>query len=180
MKGKLKSSLIFDEFPTIFLNNIDGLIATARSNRVATTLGVQDASQLRKDYGKELAEVIVNITGNVISGQVSGDTAKHLSERFGKIQQGRTALSHNRSDTSISKSIQLDHAVPASKISSMSSGEFIGLVADNPDQQINLKAFHNRVLNNHQSLATESAAYKPIPVVRRANAAIIKKGFRAD
>ncbi len=177
MKGKLKSSLIFDEFPTIFLNNIDGLIATARSNKVATTLGVQDASQLRKDYGKELAEVIVNITGNVISGQVSGDTAKHLSERFGKIQQDRTALSLNRSDTSISKSIQLDLAIPASKISSMSSGEFVGLVADNPDQQIDLKAFHNRVLNNHQSLAAESAAYKPIPIVRRVNGQIIKKVF---
>lgn len=177
MKGKLKSSLIFDEFPTIFLNNVDGLIATARSNKVATTLGVQDASQLRKDYGKELAEVIMNITGNVISGQVSGDTAKHLSERFGKIQQDRTTLSLNRSDSSISKSIQLDMAIPTSKISSMSSGEFVGMVADNPDQRIDLKAFHNLILNNHQALAVESAAYKPIPVVRQVNAAIIKKVF---
>ena len=91
-KGKQKSSLIFDEFPTIYLNNIDSLIATARSNKVATTLGVQDFSQLRKDYGKEQADVIMNITGNIISGQVTGDTAKQLSERFGKIMQDRAKL----------------------------------------------------------------------------------------
>ena len=88
-KGKQKSSLVFDEFPTIYLNNMDSLIATARSNKVATCLGVQDFSQLRKDYGKEQADVIMNITGNIISGQVTGDTAKQLSERFGKIMQDR-------------------------------------------------------------------------------------------
>ncbi|GAC1310617.1 MAG: hypothetical protein NVSMB24_28210 [Mucilaginibacter sp.] len=70
-KGKLKSSLVFDEFPTIYLNNMDSLIATARSNKVATSLGIQDFSQLRKDYGKEQADVIMNITGNIISGQVT-------------------------------------------------------------------------------------------------------------
>ncbi|WP_254412074.1 conjugal transfer protein MobC, partial [Dyadobacter diqingensis] len=121
MKGKLKSSLIFDELPTIYLSGIDSLIATARSNKVATTLGIQDFSQLRKDYGKELADVIASITGNIISGQVTGDTAKQLSERFGKIMQDRTSYSINRSDTSISLSKQLDMAVPASKIASLSS-----------------------------------------------------------
>ena len=74
-KGKLKSSLVFDEFPTIYLNNMDSLIATARSNKVATCLGIQDFSQLRKDYGREQADVIMNITGNIIAGQVTGDTA---------------------------------------------------------------------------------------------------------
>ena len=75
-KGKLKSSLILDEFPTIYLNGIDSLIATARSNKVSTCLGIQDFSQLRKDYGREQADVIVNITGNIVSGQVVGDTAR--------------------------------------------------------------------------------------------------------
>lgn len=77
-KGKLKSSLIFDEFPTIYLNHMDSLIATARSNKLPTTLGIQDFSQLRKEYGKEQADVIMNITGNIISGQVSGDTANNF------------------------------------------------------------------------------------------------------
>ena len=104
--------MIFDEFPTIYFNNIDSLIATARSNKVATTLGVQDFSQLKKDYGKDMADVIMNITGNIISGQVTGETAKQLSERFGKIMQDRSSVSINRTDTSISRSKQLDSAIP--------------------------------------------------------------------
>jgi len=62
-KNQLKSSLVFDEFPTIYFNNIDSLIATARSNKVATTLAVQDFSQLKKDYGSEQADVITGIVG---------------------------------------------------------------------------------------------------------------------
>jgi type IV secretory pathway TraG/TraD family ATPase VirD4 len=105
-KGQQKSSLIFDEFPTIYLNNMGSLIATARSNKVATCLGIQDFSQLRKDYGREQADVIINITGNIISGQVTGDTAKQLSGHFGKIMQDRESLSINASDRSISRSKQ--------------------------------------------------------------------------
>ena len=110
--GQLKSSLIFDEFPTIYSNGIDTLMATARSNRVATTLVVQDYSQLKRDYGKEQADVIINLSGNVISGQVSGETAKALSESFGKIMQERQSTSVNSSDTSVSYSGQLDAAIP--------------------------------------------------------------------
>src|SRR5690606_39764116 len=131
-KGKLKSCLIFDEFPTIYLNGIDSLIATARSNKVATTIGIQDLSQLRKDYGREQADVIMGIVGNVISGQVTGDTAKQLSDRVGRIMQDRESMSINSGDTSISKSKQLESAVPASKIAALSSGEFVGMVADDP------------------------------------------------
>lgn len=176
-KGKLKSSLIFDEFPTIYLNNMDSLIATARSNKVATTLGVQDFSQLRKDYGKEQADVIMNITGNIISGQVTGDTAKQLSERFGKIMQDRTSFSINRMDTSVSKSKQLDSAIPPSKISALSSGEFVGLVADNPDQKIDLKAFHSEILNDHKALKDEQNLYQPIPEIRKINQATVLKNY---
>src|ERR1044071_8078128 len=103
-KDKLKSSLIFDEFPTIYLNHMDSLIATARSNKVSTCLGIQDFSQLRKDYGREQADVIMNITGNIVAGQVTGDTAKQLSERFGKILQDRASYSINSADTSVSHS----------------------------------------------------------------------------
>ncbi|WP_342089386.1 type IV secretory system conjugative DNA transfer family protein, partial [Dyadobacter sp. OTU695] len=176
-KGKLKSSLIFDEFPTIYLNNIDSLIATARSNKVATTLAVQDFSQLRKDYGKEQADVLMNITGNLISGQVSGETAKLLSERFGKIQQGRTVLSVNRSDTTVASSMQLDLAVPASKIATLSSGEFVGMVADNPDEQVVLKAFHCRIINDHKALSAEQESFKAIPPVRQVSQDSVRKTF---
>ena len=164
-KGMLKCSLVFDEFPTIYFNNMDSLIATARSNKVATTLAMQDFSQLKKDYGKEQADVIVNITGNIISGQVMGETSKLLSERFGKIMQDRQSVSVNRTDTSISHSKQLDSAIPASKIAALSSGEFVGLVADNPDEKIKLKMFHAEIINDADKLNEEVSQYKEIPVV---------------
>jgi hypothetical protein len=176
-KGKQKSSLIFDEFPTIYLNNMDSLIATARSNKVATTLGVQDFSQLKKDYGKDQADVIMNITGNLIAGQVTGETAKQLSERFGKILQDRTSLSINRTDTSVSHSRQLDSAVPASKIATLSSGEFVGMVADDPGQKIELKTFHAAILNDHNALKREQDNYKDIPVVREVTQAMIQQTY---
>src|SRR6202012_3587088 len=165
-KNKLKCNLIFDEFPTIYFNNIDSLIATARSNKVATTLAVQDYTQLKKDYGAEQADVLTGISGNVISGQVSGETAKALSDGFGKIMQDRQSTSVNSSDTSVSYSGQLDAAIPLSTIASLSSGEFVGMVADNPDQRITLKAFHAEIINDHEALKKESDNYMPLPLIR--------------
>lgn len=176
-KGKQKSSLIFDEFPTIYLNNMDSLIATARSNKVATCLGIQDFSQLRKDYGKEQADVIMNITGNIVSGQVTGDTAKQLSERVGRIMQDRESVSINRSDTSISHSKQVDTAIPPSKISALSSGEFVGMVTDDPDRKVELKAFHCQILNDHAALKLEQGEYKDIPVIRKLENTMIQRNY---
>ncbi len=176
-KNQQKCSLIFDEFPTIYFNGIDGLIATARANKVATTLAVQDYSQLKKDYGKEQAEVIMNIVGNVISGQVVGDTAKLLSERFGKIVQERESISINTSETSISRSTQLDSAIPPSKIAGLSSGEFVGTVADDPNQKIDLKVFHAEILNDHEALRKEEQDYKPIPQIRNVSHYEIQQNY---
>lgn len=176
-KGKIKSSLVFDEFPTIYLNNIDGLMATARSNKVATCLGVQDFSQLKKDYGKDQADVIMNITGNIISGQVTGETAKQLTERFGKIMQDRSSYSINRMDTSVSHSKQLESAIPASKLAALSSGDFVGMVADDPDCKIELKAFHCAVQNDHPALKSEQDNYKPLPQVRKVNGNMVRLNY---
>ncbi len=156
---------------------MDSLIATARSNKVATCLGIQDFSQLRKDYGREQADVILNITGNIVSGQVTGDTAKQLSERFGKIMQDRESLSINSGDTSISRSKQLESAVPPSKISSLSSGEFVGMVADDPDCKIELKTFHCEIVNDHDALKKEEANYKDIAVIRKIDATIVQRNY---
>ncbi len=176
-KGKLKSSLVFDEFPTIYLNNMDSLIATARSNKVATCLGIQDFSQLRKDYGREQADVIMNITGNIVAGQVTGDTAKQLSERFGKIMQDRESYSINSGDTSISRSKQLETAIPPSKISALSSGEFVGMVADDPDNKIELKTFHCEIINDHEALKKEQESYKDIEVIRRLDNGMVQRNY---
>lgn len=176
-KGKLKSSLIFDEFPTIYLNNMDSLIATARSNKVSTCLGIQDFSQLRKDYGREQADVIMNITGNIVSGQVAGDTAKQLSERFGKIMQDRESYSINSGDTSISRSKQLEVAIPPSKISGLSSGAFVGMVADDPDNKIELKAFHCEIINDHEALKVEQDDYKDVEVIRKLDSSMVQRNY---
>lgn len=176
-KGRNKSSLIVDELPSIFLNGIEQFIAVARSYKVSTVLCVQDFSQLVKDYGKELAEVIVNICGNIISGQVTGDTAKQLSDRFGKIVQERESISINRNDTSLSKSTQLDSAIPASTIATLSSGEFVGIVADNPESKIDLKTFHAEIINNHQAIAKKEKRFKEIPRVKNISNAEIQNNF---
>lgn len=173
-----KSSLIFDEFPTIYFNGIDNLIATARSNKVATILGVQDGSQLKLHYGKEQAEVIMNIVGNIISGQVSGETAKQLSEKFGKILQDRQSIAINRNDTNITNSKQLELAVPVNKISSLSSGEFVGIVADNPDQKIELKAFCAEIINDHKALEIEHANYKELPQFSKVESNDVLNNYR--
>ena len=177
-KDQLKSSLVFDEFPTIYFNNMDSLIATARSNKVATTLAVQDFSQLKKDYGAEQAEVITGIVGNIISGQVTGDTAKKLSESFGKIMQDRTSLSINSSDTSTSKSTQLDYAIPAAKIAALSSGEFVGIVADNPEQKISLKMFHSEIQQDHEAIKREEEKYKPIPIIAEVTEQDVQENYQ--
>lgn len=176
-KGKLKSSLIFDEFPTIYVGGIDSLIATARSNKVATTLAVQDLSQLRKDYGKEQADVIMSICGNIISGQVVGDTAKQLSERFGKILQEKESVSISKTDTSVSKSTQLDYAIPASKIAALSSGEFVGMVADDPFQKIELKTYHCEIVNDVEAIKREEAAYEDIPTFHPVDSTVVQDNY---
>jgi len=175
-KDKLKCSLVFDEFPTL-TTDIIPTISTGRSNLISTCLGIQDASQLRKDYGREQADVIMNITGNMAVGQVSGDTAKSVSEKIGRIMQDRESLSINRSDTSISRSKQLEAAVPPSRISALSSGEFVGMIADNPDCKVELKAFHCEIVNDHDALKKEIGAYVPLPEVRKINGAIVERNY---
>ncbi|RKR80060.1 type IV secretory system conjugative DNA transfer VirD4/TraG family protein [Mucilaginibacter gracilis] len=176
-KNMLKSSLVFDEFSSIFVNGIDTHIAVARGYLSATTLGLQDLSQLKKDYGRDQADVIMNIVGNVISGQVTGDTAKQYSERLGKIMQDRTSINISSEDTSVNKSKQLDYAVPASKIATLSSGQFVGMVADDPDNKIALKIFHNEIQNDHVALKKEEDNYKPIPVVKQVSAEEIQETY---
>lgn len=165
-KGKLKSSVIIDELPTIYFRGLDNLIATARSNKVAVCLGFQDFSQLVRDYGDKEAKVILNTVGNIFSGQVVGETAKTLSERFGKIVQKRQSISINRNDTSTSISTQLDSLIPASKISTLSQGMFVGAVADNFGEKIEQKIFHAQIVVDTEKVAAETKNYKPIPQIR--------------
>lgn len=164
-KGKLKSAVIIDELPTIYFKGLDNLIATARSNKVAVCLGFQDFSQLKRDYGDKEAAVVMNTVGNIFSGQVVGETAKTLSERFGKILQKRQSVTINREDKSTSINTQMDSLIPPSKISSLTQGMFVGSVADTFDERIEQKIFHAEIVVDNAKVAAETRAYKPIPVI---------------
>ena len=175
-KGKLKSMLVFDEYPTISVDLIP-TISTGRSNRIAILMGVQSVNQLRKEYGKEQADVILSIAGNIIAGQETGDSAKQLSEQIGKIMQDRQSLSISDSGTSISNSKQLEYAVPPSKIAKLSAGQFAGILSDLPDQKIELKAFDCEMLTDFTAINKEEAEYKPIPIIRQVDQEMIQRNY---
>lgn len=164
-KGQLKSGIIIDELPTIYFKGLDNLIATARSNKVAVLLGFQDFSQLKRDYGDKEAAVVMNTVGNIFSGQVVGETAKTLSDRFGKVLQKRQSMTINRNDKSTSISTQMDSLIPPSKISNLTQGLFVGAVADNFDERIEQKIFHCEIVVDSEKVAAETKAYKKIPVI---------------
>lgn len=164
-KKQLKSSVIIDELPTIYFRGLDNLIATARSNKVAVCLGFQDFSQLTRDYGDKESKVIQNTVGNIFSGQVVGETAKNLSERFGKVLQKRQSMTINRNDKSTSISTQMDSLIPANKISNLTQGMFVGAVSDNFDERIEQKIFHAEIVVDSAKVSAEMKAYKKIPVI---------------
>lgn len=164
-KGMLKSGVIIDELPTIYFKGLYNLIATARSNKVAVCLGFQDFSQLKRDYGDKEAAVVMNTVGNIFSGQVVGETAKTLSERFGKVLQQRQSMSINRQDVSHSINTQMDSLIPASKISTLTQGMFVGAVSDNFDERIDQKIFHAEIVVDTKNVAAETSAYQPIPLI---------------
>ena len=164
-KKQLKSSVIIDELPTIYFRGLDNLIATARSNKVAVCLGFQDFSQLTRDYGDKESKVIQNTVGNVFSGQVVGETAKTLSERFGKVLQQRQSMTINRNDKSTSISTQMDSLIPASKISNLTQGMFVGAVSDNYDERIDQKIFHAEIVVDSAKVSAETKTYEPIPTI---------------
>ena len=164
-KKQLKSSVIIDELPTIYFRGLDNLIATARSNKVAVCLGFQDFSQLTRDYGDKESKVIQNTVGNVFSGQVVGETAKTLSERFGKVLQQRQSMTINRNDKSTSISTQMDSLIPASKISNLTQGMFVGAVSDNFDERIDQKIFHAEIVVDSAKVSAETKTYEPIPTI---------------
>jgi hypothetical protein len=164
-KGRLKSSVIIDELPTIYFRGLDNLIATARSNKVAVCLGFQDFSQLTRDYGDKEAKVVMNTVGNIFSGQVVGETAKTLSERFGKVLQKRQSMTINQREKSTSISTQMDSLIPPSKISNLTQGMFVGAVSDNFDERIEQKIFHAEIVVDNVSVSAESKSYKPIPEI---------------
>lgn len=164
-KGQLKSSVIIDELPTIYFKGLDNLIATARSNMVAVCLGFQDFSQLVCDFGDKEAKVVINTEGNIFSGQVVGENAKTLSERFGKVLQKRQSISINHQDVSTSINTQMDSLIPTSKISGLTQGMFVGSVSDNFNERIEQKIFHAEIVVDTEKVKREESRYQKLPII---------------
>jgi len=176
-QGKYPCAMICDEFATVRAASVLTTIATARSNDIVPVLCVQDLSQLRTQYSREEADLILNITGNLLCGQVGGETARWVSERFPGTMQDRTTISVNSSDTSVSKSLQMEKTITPAIIATLSSGEFLGIVADEPGQELELKAFHAKLINDHRALAKERKKLEPLPIVREVTTAMVQENF---
>jgi len=162
-KGQQPASLIFDELPTIYFRGLDTLIATARSNRISTLLGVQTIDQLIRDYGKEQANAITSNIGNVFSGQAAGETAKFIQNRMGKILQERQSVNINWNVQSSTFSTQLDFLVPEGKIATLPQGYMVGQIADNYGEAIAQKNFNCLVKVDLKAHELEETSYVPIP-----------------
>ncbi|RPD39307.1 conjugal transfer protein MobC [Chitinophaga barathri] len=176
-KNKLPCMVHLDEFPTLEVDILP-TCTTGRANLNAVVLGLQSVHQLRREYGKEMADVIMSIAGNLIAGQETGDTAKQLSEQIGKIMQERESLSISDSGTSVSRSKQLDYAVPPSKISQLSSGQFVGVLSDLPAQKVELKAFDCELMTDYDAINQEEAGYQQIPIIRQVDPQMIQANYQ--
>ena len=166
-KGGHPCHVVVDEAASFSALGMHVAISQARQNKVAISFGIQDLSQLRMEYGRDHADALFNLPGNLICGQVSGDSARLVSERFGKILQDKATISSNSKDTSTSQSQQLDLALPASKIATLSSGEFVGVTADSPTQPLPLKNFYSRVIVDFKVIQREESTWTATPIVRR-------------
>jgi hypothetical protein len=166
-KGQHKASLIFDELPTIYFRGLDTLIATARSNKISTLVGLQTIDQLIRDYGKEQANAILTSIGNVFAGQSIGETAKFIQNRMGKILQERQSVNINRNMQSSTFSTQMDFLVPEGKIATLPQGYMVGQVADNFGQQVGQRNFNCLVDVDTTVIEREEKKYQPIPTIYR-------------
>ena len=166
-KDQQKTSLIFDELPTIYFRGLDTLIATARSNKISTLLGIQTIDQLIRDYGKEQANAILTNIGNAFAGQSVGETAKFIQNRMGKILQERQSININRNTQSTSFSTQMDYLVPEGKIATLPQGYMVGQVADNFGQQVSQRNFNCLIDVDPQKIEREERQYREIPNVYR-------------
>ena len=151
-----RCGVILDELPTLAFppSTVDNLIATGRSNKIAVFLGFQDFTQLIRDFGKDIAEAIIGTVGNIFSGQVNFDTAKKLSENFGKIKIKKESISESKDSTSVSINTEMVDLIPASVISTLSQGTFVGKLADERGQELEQKFFYSKILIDHKERQT--------------------------
>jgi hypothetical protein len=160
--GGRPTALVLDEFSSVRAYSVLDTIATGRSNNICTLLSFQDGSQLRAMYSDSEARQILDVVGNVICGAVGGETARWMSEKFLPLTGYKTTVSVNSQDSSISKSEHSEPAMSASMIANLSSGEFVGILGDDPDVKLSIKAFHGVIVRVEE----DDPKPLPLPVVR--------------
>ncbi len=165
--GNNPCALVVDELPTLYLHKLDNLIATARSNKVAVVLGLQDLAQLEQQQGKDTSRTITSIMGSVVSGAVrSKETLEWLERLFGKIKQISQGLNIDRSKTSMNINERMDTLIPASKIANQNTGEVVAMVSkDNVAGygQYESNAFKCKVILDLDQIAKEKECYQSLP-----------------
>ena len=178
--GRLKSAVLLDEMPTIFLPGVDKVLNTCRSNGVVFMIGGQDISQFVRDYGKKESDVLISTPGTVFVGQVSGETAKTMSNAYGKLDRVRESESIGRSNDSVSISMQEKEILPARKIETLSTGTFFGRVADTHSDKIERKLFCAEIQRDNEAVAAEKKRWVDIPVMTDFGADYIRRKIIAD
>ena len=177
--GRVKCGVLLDEMPTIFLPGVDKILNTCRSNGVVFVLGGQDVSQFYRDYGKKEADVLINTPGTTFIGQVNGESAKTMSQVFGKLDRVRESESIGRSTDSVSISMQEKEIMPARKIETLSTGTFFGRVADTHSDKIERKLFCGEIQRDNKAVAEEKERWVDIPAMMDFGADYIRREIYA-
>lgn len=166
-KHNLPGGIIADEFPTIYLHKIDNVVATARSNKIAVILGLQELPQLRQFYKKEVADTISAIVGNIISGSARDkNTLDWMEKMFGKIKQKSFSQSISQQGTSTSINEKMDFMIPAGKIAALRTGEMVGMIAQgegNDSEEYKTSVISGKINLNMKEIETEENNYLPLP-----------------
>ena len=167
-KGNMYAGIIADEFPTIYIHKIDNLVATARSNKVAVLLGLQELTQLKQFYKREVADTISSIMGNILSGAARHkDTLDWLEKMFGKIKQKSYSESISNQGTNMTISEKMDVMIPAGKIAGLRTGEMVGMVVqgeDNATEEFKTSAISGKINLDMNAIKIEEANYPKMPI----------------
>lgn len=168
-KGNLPVGLVIDEAPSLYIFRIEQVLSQARSNLVASVLGIQSLQQFQQQYGKETAATITSVVGNVLSGSVQNkDTLEWLERLFGKVKQEGESLSIDRTKVSVSLSEKLEPLIPAGKIATLRAGEMVGLIASDAVEtytgQYQPSAVNCRVNLDVAAIKKEEQGYRQLPV----------------
>jgi uncharacterized membrane protein YeaQ/YmgE (transglycosylase-associated protein family) len=168
-KGNLPSALIIDEIPTLYTHKIENLIAVARSNKVAILMGLQELPQFQQQYGRDTATTITAVVGNVLAGSVRNkETLDWLERLFGKSKQIGESLSIDRNKTSTSLQEKLESLIPAGKMAALNTGEMVGLIAadaqENYTGKFETSAVNCRINLDGKAIALEEKGYRDLPV----------------